>query len=433
MRPQTISFYTLGCRLNQSETAVVQNSFETNGYKIVDFNVPADVVVINTCTVTENGDADTRRLVHRITRLNPRARIALIGCQAQIQKEKLTELPNVQWIVGNALKLDLLRIIQELSPDGKPQVIAPVIPRTDFTVPLSGKDQNHTRANIKIQDGCDFFCSFCEIPYARGRARSRKFDDILREVQSLVSFGHKEIVITGINVGTYQQESYTLIDVIKAMEQIAGLERIRLSSIEPTTIPLTLLDYMGKGRKLCRYLHIPLQSAHDQILKRMNRQYAFQHFRDFICRALDTVPGICLGTDIITGFPGEEEDHFQETVHRLNALPIHYFHIFSYSSRRVAKSRNFQEAIAPEIIQHRSRILRQLSQQKRRLFYESFIGTTQRVLFEQRKEGTWSGLTDNYIRVRATSTDDLANRFVDIQLLKTHDAGVWGEAIKAIT
>jgi len=233
-KKNSISFQTLGCRLNQSETAVIQQTFEADGYTIVDFNKPADVVVINTCTVTENGDRDTRRLVNRIARLNPNARIALIGCQAQVQKEQLTTLPNVHWVIGNAEKINFLSILQKEGFPKTPRVITPAIGRSPFTIPMAGIDRKHTRVNIKIQDGCDFFCSFCEIPYARGRARSRVFKDIRVEAEALVASGHKELIITGINVGTYKNSNNTIIDVIDALEQIEGLKRIRLSSIEPS-------------------------------------------------------------------------------------------------------------------------------------------------------------------------------------------------------
>ncbi len=424
-----ISFYTLGCRLNQSETAVLTRSFEVDGYKIVDFDEPADIVVINTCTVTANGDADTHRLVNKVTRVNPNARIALIGCQAQIQKEKLAELPNVRWVVGNAKKMDLKTIIQELNNDPMPQVITPTISRESFTMSPAGFDRKHIRANIKIQDGCDFFCSFCEIPYARGRARSRIFADILLEVKALVAAGHKEIVITGINVGTYHQEDYSFLDVINALEQIDGLERIRISSIEPTTIPIEIIQKISQKTKLCRYLHVPLQSGHDEILSAMKRKYSRKEFDDFIRQAYKVIPQICIGTDVIVGFPGETEEQFQETVEYLKEAPIHYFHVFSYSNRHLAKSRNLGQMIAPNIIAKRSEILRTLSQRKRALYYQSLLGTTQKVLFEEKKGSSWIGLTDNYVRVSVKAQDSvsLLNQLRDVRLNEISGPLVVGE------
>ena len=326
------------------------------------------MVVVNTCTVTENGDSDTRRLVSKINRLNPQARIALIGCQAQIQKERLTELPNVYWVVGNAKKFDLPKILQELDSRSKPKVIAPAITREPFTIPAAGIDTDHTRANIKIQDGCDFFCSFCEIPYARGRSRSREFQDLWNEAHILAEAGHREIILTGINVGTYTSAQQSFMDVIGKLEKIEKITRIRISSIEPTTIPKQLIERMGQPSKLCRYLHIPLQSGHDTILQRMARKYTVNDFTNFIEYAKRAVPGICIGTDVIVGFPGEKEEHFAATYELLRNLPIDYFHIFSYSRRSLAKSRFLTDTIAREIIERRSQILRELSQRKRRLF-----------------------------------------------------------------
>ena len=416
IKPKSISFYTLGCRLNQSETAVIQRTFETEEYKIVDFDEPADVVVINTCTVTENGDADTRRLVHKINRLNPKARIALIGCQAQIQKEKLTALTNVRWVVGNAKKMDLISILKEYSVDDQPRVITPPIPRESFTIPVAAIDDKHTRANLKIQDGCDFFCSFCEIPYARGRARSREFSNILTEAKTLVAAGHKELVLTGINLGTYEQEEKKFLHVIDALERIEGLQRIRISSIEPTTIPYELFERMSSNSKLCRYLHIPIQSGHDEILSLMKRKYTLKEFREFIEKVLCIVPEICLGTDVIVGFPGETDHHFEKTYEFLRDIPFAYFHVFSYSQRQFAKSQNFTDPVPSEMIQRRSKVLRDLSQRKRQLFLQKFLGSVQKVLFEEKKNGYWTGLTDHYIRVKVSSRRELHNEITEVLL-----------------
>lgn len=431
MNKNSISFYTLGCRLNQSETAVIQNSFESNGYAITEFDDPADIVVVNTCTVTQNGDADTRRIVNKINRVNPSAKIALIGCQAQVQKNRLTELPNVQWVIGNAKKMDLVSILKKGKDTDTVHVITPPIPRKRFTIPFAGIDRKHTRANIKIQDGCDSFCTFCEIPYARGRARSRQFDDILREAEILSRSGHKELVITGVNLGTYKDRGKDITDVLKALGGVEGLMRIRISSIEPTTIPDKILSIMSphtsQETKVCRHLHIPLQSGDDRILKSMKRKYSTGEFSDFIHMARKRIPGICIGTDVIVGFPGETEDSFRTTVDFLKQAPIHYFHVFSYSPRTLAKSADLPDKVPGKAVQARSQILRELSQQKRRLFHESLIGTTQHVLFEQKKDGTWSGLTDNYVRVGVKSDDHLTNRLLRVKLIHREGQNLFGE------
>ena len=422
-----ISFYTFGCRLNQSETASIQHSFEQGGYQVVGFDQPSDIVVINTCTVTEGGDADTRHLVHKVNRHNPAARIALVGCQAQIQKEQLASLPNVRWIVGNGRKMDLVSVFNEYPKPETAEIIAPTIEREPFTSPVASVDQHHTRANIKIQDGCDFFCSFCEIPYARGRARSRVFEDIFTESQALVAAGHKELILTGINIGTYAHEDKALMDVIERLDLLEGLERIRISSIEPTTISKDLFSYMNAGHKLCRYMHIPLQSGDDEILQSMKRKYTLDEFSDFVRQAESQVPQICIGTDVIVGFPGETDAHFERTTEVLRELPIHYFHVFSYSSRYMAKSR-LMDTMPTPVIAQRSQILRDLSQRKRRLFNESLLGTTQTVLFEHSKEEGWqNGLTDNYVRVKVKCSEDLFNQILPVQLQEIDGQAILGE------
>ena len=422
-----ISFYTFGCRLNQSETASIRNSFEQGGYQVVGFDEPSDIVVINTCTVTKGGDADTRHLVHKVNRLNPTARIALVGCQAQIQKEQLAYLPNVRWIVGNGRKMDLVSVFNEYPQSDRPQVITPSIERGSFSSAIASLDRDHTRANIKIQDGCDSFCSFCEIPYARGRARSRVFEDIFTEAAALVAGGHKELILTGINIGTYSYQDKTLTDVIKGMDALEGLERLRISSIEPTTIPKDIFSAMGTGHKLCRYLHIPLQSGDDEILKEMKREYIIKNFSDFVRQAQARVPQIGIGTDVIVGFPGESDAHFERTVNILKELPIHYLHVFSYSPRRMAKSRLI-EPLPAEVIAGRSQILRDLSTTKRRMFYESLLGSVRTVLFERSQHMGWqNGLTDNYVRVKIKYSRDLFNQILPVRLQTIDGQAVVGE------
>ncbi len=422
-----VSFYTFGCRLNQAETAAIQRSFEDRAYSVVDFGQTADLVVVNTCTVTANGDEDTRKLVRRINRTNPYADIALIGCQAQLQAENLTHLDNVRWVVGNAQKMNLAAIIRMGQPAATPFVDVSEIPRTDFTMPVPAVDRHHTRANLKIQDGCDFYCFFCVIPYARGRARSRQFDDIAREARALVAAGHREIVLTGVNIGTYRSEARTFLHVVQALTAIPGLARLRVSSIEPTTIPCEILTLMSSESTLCRYLHIPIQSASDEILYRMNRRYTVGEYTDFLLAAQRRVPHIGLGTDVIVGYPGESDGHFDETVDRLRGLPLAYFHVFSYSEREQAKSRIFPDKVAPRRITERSRILRELSSRKRRAYMEGFIDRVEDVLFEQRKKGAWSGLTDTYIRVHVKSELALENEIRPVRLAAVNGQVMVGE------
>ncbi len=424
----TVAFYTFGCRLNQAETNIIQQTFVQRGYPVVDYRQHPDVVVVNTCTVTEHGDADTRKLVRRLVRQNPNVRIALVGCQAQVQREKLLELPNVQWVVGNARKMDFVNILEQ-SNTPAPQVLTPTIERQSFTLPAAGLTTSHTRANLKIQDGCDFFCSFCEIPFARGRARSRDFQDLLQEARQLAAAGFKELVLTGINIGTYQEGNKTIVDVIEALERIPGIERLRISSIEPTTIPDAIIEKMGNSSRLVPHLHIPLQSGSNTILQRMKRLYTREVFAEFLERVVHAVPEVCIGTDVIVGFPGESEAEFKETFRFLKAMPFAYFHVFSYSARDHAPSRKMGDDVPREIIQERSRLLRELSARKRRLFHQQFLGKTVSVLFEQQKAGAWEGLTGHYIRVRVNSMEDLKNQIRSVRITEVTENQVIGELV----
>lgn len=422
-----VSFYTLGCRLNQAETAALQNRFAAAGYEVVDFSQSADVVVIHTCTVTRHGDSDTRRLVHKVHRDQRQARIALIGCQSQLQGETLCRLPGVSWVAGNAVKMELPEIIRNHHGD-RPILIAPEIGRGAFTMPAPAIDACRTRAHLKIQDGCNFFCTFCEIPYARGRSRSREFSDLLHEAELLVAAGHREIILTGVNIGTWQEGAMRLIDVLRALETLAGLERIRISSIEMTTVPEELFPMMRRGR-LCRFLHVPAQSGSDAILKAMHRRHTAAQFAALIRRAAVEIPEIGLGTDVLVGFPGETDRLFEETYALLESLPLAYFHVFSYSERSHARSRFLPGQVDSTTKTRRSKILRQLSLRKRQDYFRRFLGSEQLVLFEEEKNGVWSGVTDTFIRVRTRSTAPLRRQLRRVRLEKAEELSVLGTLV----
>jgi threonylcarbamoyladenosine tRNA methylthiotransferase MtaB len=411
-----ISFFTFGCRLNQAETSSIKAGFKEQGYEIACADQSPDLIVINTCTVTENGDADTRKLVNRLARNNPKTEIALIGCQAQMQGKELLNLPNVRYVVGNARKMDLPSMLTGKHALAEPVLDVTPIPQKNFEMPSDAIDPSHTRANLKIQDGCDFFCFFCVIPYARGRARSREFHDLIREAKNLIAADYNEIVLTGVNIGTYQCGRKKFSDVVSELDSLPGLRRLRISSIEPTTIPAELLDRMSPDSTLCRHLHVPLQSGSDQLLFKMNRRYTAAEYSEFMLRAHRKVGDICLGTDVIVGYPRESDQAFDETVDVLNFLPLSYIHVFSYSERAEAKSKRFNDQVPKDKIRHRSKVLRQLSDHKRKRFMDRLIRSTAEVLFEQKKHGFWTGVTDNYVRVKVESDLDLRNRLLPVRL-----------------
>ena len=416
------SLHTIGCRLNQAETAVLADQLRSQGYELVEFGQPSDLFVLNTCSVTASAESDCRNLVRRMRRASPDAFIAVTGCYAQTGVEVLRKMGEVDLIVGTQHKMELPRYITSLVRRPVPEVLhTRTIARDDFTVEGVG-DYEETRANLKVQDGCNFMCSFCLIPFARGHERSRRLDDLLREAEGLVTRGHREVVITGVNVGRYCSDGLTLLDVVESLERIPGVNRIRISSIEPTTISDALLERMAGPSKLCPYLHVPLQSGDDDVLRAMNRRYTAREYADFVEKAIRLVPDLGLGTDVMAGFPVESEAAFANTRALLEDLPFAYFHVFSYSPRPGTAAIKFPDRIASKTIKTRSAILCGLSRAKRLNFYQRHIGGTVDVLFETRnQQGFFTGLTPNYIRVGVQSGEDLANQIHAVTLYGAMD------------
>ena len=418
MTPLRASFYTLGCRLNQAETASISATFAAQGYTIVDFGEETDVCVINTCSVTEGAEAKCRQAVRAVLRRSPDAYVTVTGCYAQVGVEALKRIEGLDLIVGTEDKMRVVELIDRPDKQGEPRVVhSPKISREAFTLDVVGDYSGQTRANLKIQDGCNFACAFCIIPFTRGGARSRPVPDIVREAHGLVAHGHREIVLTGVNIGTYHHDGHELLDVVQALEAVEGLDRIRISSIEPTTISEALVDWMASSSKLCAYLHIPIQSGDDQVLQNMKRKYTSAEFAAFIERVAARVPDIGLGTDVMVGFPGEDESAFARTRSLLADLPLAYFHVFSYSERPHTYARRYTEHVPPLVVQQRSRVLRELSERKKAAFYRDFNGRTRRVLFERReKSGRYTGFTDNYIKVGVSTQAEIANELLPVRL-----------------
>ena len=418
MTPLRASFQTLGCRLNQAETAAISAAFAAKGYTIVDLGDETDVCVINTCSVTESAEAKCRQAVRAVLRRSPRAYVAVTGCYAQVGVEALQRIEGLDLIVGTEDKMRLAELIDTPDKLGRPRVVhSKKISRDDFTIDLVADYGKQTRANLKIQDGCNFACAFCIIPFTRGGARSRKPDDIVREAHGLVAQGHREIVLTGVNIGTYSSEAHDLLRVVQALEDVDGLDRIRISSIEPTTIPEALVEWMATSRKLCPYFHIPVQSGDDRVLQRMKRHYSSSEFAAWVEWIVARVPDMCLGTDVMVGFPGEDERAFAATRTLVADLPLAYLHVFSYSERPHTYAQRYTGQVPPPVIQERSRILRQLSVRKKEAFYRRFTGRTLRVLFEGREDsGLYTGLSDQYIKVGVTTEDEVENQLLQVRL-----------------
>lgn len=424
-----ISFYTIGCRSNQAETAILKNLFLKKGFSLSCGKKHSDIVIINTCTVTEKSDLDTRKLVLKVTRLNPQVKIALVGCQAQTQSQELSKLPNVRWIVGNNEKMNIVDIIHRSKNKEKPLIINSPITAKNFKITALSDEPARTRANIKIQEGCDCFCTFCEVPYARGSARSRVFEDVIKDAKYLAKKGYQEIILTGTNIGLYKDGNRKLIDLVEGLDSIKGINRIRISSIEPGPACRDLVLRMGSKSKLCRHLHLSLQSGSSDILKRMGRSYKINEIQELLDFTIKRVPEICLGADIIVGFPGETIKFFEETFSFLKNAPLAYLHVFSYSNRKFAKSKNFKKQVPRNIIAQRSSLLRKLSICKKRIFLENFPGTRQEVLFEEFREKIWKGLTDHYLRVKVISNKNLHNKIKFVKIMGIQDDSLLGKLI----
>jgi threonylcarbamoyladenosine tRNA methylthiotransferase MtaB len=333
-------------------------------------------------------------------------------------------------VVGNADKMTIRNIIEESQADATPQVIVTPFTKSAFTNPTPAIDKKHTRANLKIQDGCNFYCSFCVIPFARGPARSRLFQDVISEAKALCEAGYQEIVLTGINVGTYQDQGKSMIDIIEALEAMPKVARIRISSIEPTTVDWALIQKMADpNSKVCPYLHLPIQTASDTVLDAMRRKYTVSEYSEFVQKVAQTVPNLGLGTDVIVGFPGETDELFEQTYTTLEALPFSYFHVFSYSERMNTQSLKLDDKVAPSKIAQRSEKLRRLSELKKHQFYSQFIGSSQTVLFEQVKKGYWIGLTEHFIKVAVHSEKELKNQMLPVQFLRVDADRVLGELV----
>ena len=426
-----VAFYTLGCKLNYSETSTIARGFEKEGFDRVDFSERADMYVINTCSVTENADKRFKTIVKQAQKGNPDAFVAAIGCYAQLKPEELADVDGVDLVLGATEKFKITDYINDLSKHEFGEIHSCEIEDADFYV-SSYAIGDRTRAFLKVQDGCDYKCTYCTIPLARGISRSDTVQNVLQNAAEISSKGIKEIVLTGVNIGDYgkgefgnKKHEHTFLDLVKALDEVEGIHRLRISSIEPNLLRNETIDFVSQSNSFVPHFHIPLQSGSDVILKLMKRRYMSNLYVDRVNRIKETMPHACIGVDVIVGFPGETDEHFLETYHFLNELDISYLHVFTYSERDNTAAAVMEGEVPKNVRSKRSKMLRGLSVKKRRAFYESQLGTIRTVLFEgENKEGYIQGFTENYVKVKAPWNPVLVNTLHEVELTTIDEDGL---------
>ena len=425
-----VAFYTLGCKLNFSETSTIARNFQDEGFERVDFEEVADMYVINTCSVTENADKQFKQIVKKAMKLNDKAFVAAIGCYAQLKPEELAAVDGVDLILGATEKFKITDYINDLSKNDRSEVHSCEIEEADFYVG-SYSIGDRTRAFLKVQDGCDYKCTYCTIPLARGISRSDALENVLKNASDISKQGIKEIVLTGVNIGDYgkgefgnKKHEHTFLDLVKALDKVEGIERLRISSIEPNLLKNETIDFVSKSRTFVPHFHIPLQSGSNEILGKMKRRYQRDVYTDRVENIRKVMPHACIGVDVIVGFPCETDEHFLETYNFLNEMDISYLHVFTYSERDNTEAATMENVVPMNVRNKRSKMLRGLSVKKRRAFYENQIGSNRTVLFEsENKEGYIHGFTENYVKVKTPWNPELVNTLHDINLTRIDDDG----------
>ena len=425
-----VAFYTLGCKLNFSETSTIARDFQNEGFERVDFEEIADIYVINTCSVTENADKQFKQIVKKAMKLNDKAFVAAVGCYAQLKPEELAAVDGVDLVLGATEKFKITDYINDLSKNDMGEIHSCEIEEADFYVG-SYSIGDRTRAFLKVQDGCDYKCTYCTIPLARGISRSDALENVLKNAKEISEQEIKEIVLTGVNIGDYgkgefgnKKHEHTFLDLVKALDEVEGIERLRISSIEPNLLKNETIEFVSQSRTFVPHFHIPLQSGSNEILKKMKRRYLREVYTERVAKIREVMPHACIGVDVIVGFPGETDENFLETYHFLNDLDISYLHVFTYSERDNTEAAEMDGVVPMNVRSKRSKMLRGLSVKKRRAFYESQIGTNRTVLFEsENKEGYIHGFTENYVKVKTHWNPELVNTLHDIQLTKIDEDG----------
>jgi threonylcarbamoyladenosine tRNA methylthiotransferase MtaB len=418
-----IALHTLGCKLNYAETASIGKQFIGDGYTVVGIDDPADIVVINSCSVTARADRECRQLIRRALRHSPDAFVAVVGCYAQVQAAQIATIQGVDLVVGTQEKHSLLRLIQERKKKSHADIHVSCIDELNHCESASSAGfEERTRAFLKVQEGCNYACSYCTIPLARGKSRSVPTRDIILQAREAVEKQYKEIVLTGVNVGDYgSMDGENLLNLLKQLVTIDGLQRIRISSVEPNLLTDELLDFWFNQEKLCNHWHIPLQSGSETILRLMRRRYGPEVYADRIERIISHIPSAGIGADVIIGFPGESKELFKETYTFLEGLPVSYLHVFSYSERPNTSAAVYDQKVDQHVKSERNALLHTLSLHKRQAYYEGFVGKTVPVLFEtHRPNGSASGLTEEYVHVHLKTNVNMSNQILQVTITEAY-------------
>ena len=428
-----VAFTTLGCKVNQFETEVMEGLFKEKKYEIVNFEEVADVYVINTCSVTHLGEKKSRQLIRRAIKNNNKAIVAVVGCYSQVAADEIAKIEGVSLIVGTKERKNIVTLVETVLKEHQPlQVVEDVMDYHEFEdIPLLN-NPDRTRAFLKIQDGCSNFCTYCIIPYTRGPLKSRKLDSILSEAENLVESGFKEIVLTGIHLGAYGKDladEIALVDVVKALLDNEKLTRLRLGSLESIELDQEILEIMNQDQRLCRQLHLPLQSGSDKILKKMNRNYTTAEFKALIDNIYAKVPGVAITTDVIVGFPGEKSTDFNEAVEFIKNMNFSKIHIFPYSKRKNTPAANYAEQVSEDEKKKRSVYLKEISDMANAKYRNKMLNTTVEILVENITPDYTEGLASNYVKVYCENNNFQKDNFYKLKIIKLYKDGVWAEKI----
>ena len=419
----SIAFYTLGCKLNFSETSTIGRQAREQGFEVVDFKDAADIYVINTCSVTENADKKCKRTVKEAKKANPDSSVVVIGCYAQLKPQEIIDIDGVDMVLGAAEKFNLMQHLEKIKEERNVVLNRNIKETREFVPGYSFGDR--TRSFLKVQDGCDYFCTFCTIPLARGKSRSNTVEETIKVAQEVAQTAVKEVVLTGVNIGDFGFDTdESFYDLIVELDKVEGVDRFRISSIEPNLLENRIIDFVAQSERFVPHFHVPLQSGSDELLKKMRRKYLRDLYSDRVARIKQTMPHACIGVDVIVGFPGETDEHFEETYNFIRDMDVSYLHVFPYSARANTTARKMDDQVPQEVKNERAQRLRILSNKKKMAFYTEHLGTVRTALMEaENKDGFMYGFTENYVKVRLPFDAQKINEQIQVELKSIADDG----------